>query len=135
MVAGAQQPKHGIDRGHSRGEDVGGLSAFQASDATLEGAAVRVCCARVVVAFILAQLLLHVCRGLKNRRDDSARSRFRLLSNVDRVGGESHAVFLLRRRGTPRASTARHALGKHNDQHSSLTQTIGWSLANLLWVE
>src|ERR1700686_763965 len=131
MVAGAQQPKHGIDCRHSRSEDVGGLPAFQASYAALERAAVGMRRARVVVAFVLAQLLLHICGGLKNWRDDSARSRFRLLSNVDRVCCESHAVFLLRSRGKQRAACT----CRHDHQYSSVTQTVGWSLANLLWEE
>ena len=92
MVARTQQPEHGVDRGHSRSKDVGRLAAFQTGHAALQRTPIGVGRARVVVAFIFAQRILHVRGGLKYGRDDSARRRFRLLADVDRVGGESHEI-------------------------------------------
>ena len=90
MVAGTQQPKHGVDGRHAGGEDVGRVAAFEARHAAFQRAPVGMLGAGIVVAFILAERLLHVRGGLKNRRDDGAGGGLRLLADMDRVGGESH---------------------------------------------
>ena len=92
VIARTQEAKHGVDRGHSRGENVGRLPAFQTRHAALQRLAVRVVGARVVVALVLAQRLVHVGRGLIDRRDDGAGGRVRLLPDVNRIRGKSHSV-------------------------------------------
>ncbi len=72
----------------------------------LERVARRVRDARVVVALVLADRLLHVGRGLVDRRDDRAGRRVGLLAGVDGSGLEVHladdGIESERRHGEPR---------------------------------
>ena len=90
VVAGTQQPKHGVDGRHAGSKDVSRVASLEAGHAALQSAPVGMLGAGVFVAFILSERLLHVRGGLKNRGDDGARGGLRLLADMDRVGGESH---------------------------------------------
>src|SRR5712692_3998406 len=84
------ETEDGVDGGHAGSENVGALPAFEFSDGALERFAIGMIGACVVVAFIFAQLGLHVGGGLIDRRNDGARSGIRLLPDVNRVGGKTH---------------------------------------------
>ena len=81
----------GADRRHARGEREAGLAALDRGDVGLERRARRVLRARVLVSLVPAELLLHVGRGLEDRRDDGAGGRIGLLAGVDADGGEVFA--------------------------------------------
>src|SRR5437763_16573674 len=51
-------------------------------------------CSRVVVALVLSQLLVDVCRSLINRRDNRACGGIRLLAHIDGIGGQTHDALL-----------------------------------------
>ena len=90
VVAGTQQPKHGVDGRHAGSKGVSRVASFEARHAALQSAPIGMLGAGVFVAFIFSERLLHVRGGLKNRGDDGARGGLRLLADMDRVGGESH---------------------------------------------
>ena len=56
------------------------------------GAPRRILRARVFVALVLAERVLHVRRRLEDRRDDRARGRIGLLAGVDADGGKSRVL-------------------------------------------
>ena len=91
VVAGAQKAKDGVDRGHARGENVGGRAAFETRHRALEGLAIRMRGAGVVESFVLAHRILDVRGGLVDGRDDGAGGGIRFLSDVDGIGGKTHA--------------------------------------------
>ena len=66
-------------------------AAFDRGDVGFERGAGRVLGARVLVALVLAELVLHVGRGLEDGRDDRAGAGIGLLSGVDADGREARA--------------------------------------------
>src|SRR5260370_7736228 len=90
MVPGTTQPEDGVNRRHPRGEHVGAFAAFEFRHGAFERLAVRVIGAPVVVAFVFAQLLLHVCRSLLDGRDNRSGGWIRLLPDAYRLSGKSH---------------------------------------------
>ena len=92
VVAGLEQRHHGAGRRHARGERERGLAVLDGGDVALERRARRVLRARVFVALVTPECLLHVGRGLINRGDDGAGRRVRLLAGVDADGAEPRVV-------------------------------------------
>src|SRR5437588_421511 len=78
---------HGAEAGRERDPVLGRL---ERREAALERRARGVVDARVVVALVLADGVLHVRRGLVDRRDDRAGGGVRLLALVDRARLEIH---------------------------------------------
>ena len=73
------------------GEGVRRLAPFDRGDVRLERGARRVLRPRVLVALVLAELLLHVGRGLEDGRDDRAGAGIGRLSGVNADGREARA--------------------------------------------
>src|SRR6202007_2754581 len=92
--AGRQQAKNRVNAGHPRREHIGAVAAFKFGDSTLEGFAVGVIRARVVVTFVLAQLFVDVGDAWVDGRDNRAGGGIRLLTHVNRIGGKAHDVLL-----------------------------------------
>ena len=90
VIARLQHAEDGVRRRHPRGEAVRVFAAFERGEVRLEHGARRVLRPRVLEAFVLAELRLHVGRGLENRIGDGAGDRLRLLAGVDAIGGEAH---------------------------------------------
>jgi hypothetical protein len=84
----------GRRRAEARGEGGAVLGVLQRRERRLQRRPRRVRDARVVVALVDADRLLHVRRRLVDRRDDRAGRRVRLLTDVDRPGLERRSVFV-----------------------------------------
>ena len=89
VVAGLEHRGDRADRRHARGKREPRLAALDRRDVALEREARRILRARVLVALVHAELVLHVGRCLIDRRDDGAGRRIRLLSGVQADGAES----------------------------------------------
>ncbi len=105
-----------VDEVHERGRrtDAGAernpvRRVLEARERDLERAARGVRDARVVVALVLADRLLHVGGGLVDRRDDRAGRRVGLLPDVNRARLEVEAVEVHRREPTGAAPGSRAA--------------------------
>ena len=77
VIAGREQLGDRVDRRHARGEGEAGPAALDRREVGFERGARRVLRARVLVALVPAELLLHVGGRLVDRRDDRARRRVR----------------------------------------------------------
>src|ERR1700682_3706676 len=94
-LAGTQQPKDGVDGGHSGSKNVSAPPAFEFSDGALQRFAIGMIGARVVVAFVFSKLALHVGGGLVDGRNNGAGGWIRLLPYVNSIGGKTHGGLLL----------------------------------------
>ena len=91
VVARRQQVHERRRRAEARRERPAVGGALERRDALLQRGARRVRDAGVVVSLVDTDRLLHVGRGLVDRRGESSRRRVRLLPLVDRPGLEVHA--------------------------------------------
>ena len=66
------------------------FAALERREIRFERVARRIPRARILVAFVAAELRLHVGRRLKDGDRDGARLRLRLLSGVNALGGKPH---------------------------------------------
>ena len=89
MVTGRERLEQGAGGREAGGEAEAVLAAFERSEVALEREARRVMRARVLVALILAERLLGVCRGLVDRHHHRAGGGIGILPGVDRAGSES----------------------------------------------
>src|SRR5256885_7782032 len=76
---------------HAGGKGKSFDAALDGGDVSLESSARRIVRARVLVAFVLAQLVLHVRRRLIDRRNDRAGGRVGFLARVQAQRAESRA--------------------------------------------
>ena len=89
-VARIEQVHDRRRRREAGGEGDAVACALEARERDLERGASRVRGARVVVALVLADRLLHVGRGLVDGRDHRSGHRIGLLPDMDRTGLELH---------------------------------------------
>jgi hypothetical protein len=94
VITGAEQSENGINCSHAGSENVSAFAAFEFGNGALEGLAVGMIGARVIVAFIFANFFVDVGGGLVDGRDDGAGSGIGFLSYVDGIGGKTHGVLL-----------------------------------------
>jgi hypothetical protein len=92
VVARLEQRADGADRRHARGKREPRLAALDGRDVALEREARRILRARVLVALVHAELVLHVGRCLIDRRDDGAGRRIRFLTCVQADGAEARGL-------------------------------------------
>ena len=106
VIARREQVHERRHRTEPGGERASVRGALERGDALLERRPRRVRDPRVVVALVDADRVLHVRRGLVDRRRDRARRRVRLLSLVDRAGLEVHRarIYVTRLRARRRGS-------------------------------
>ena len=100
MVAGLEHRADRADRRHAGRKRERRLAAFDPRDVALEREARRILRARVLEAFVDAELVLHVGGGLVNRRDDGAGGWIRLLAGVQADGAEPRVATELHDPGT-----------------------------------
>ena len=95
VIAGGQQVRDRIGRGHARRECERPRAVLERGETGLERGARRIAGARVLVALVLADGFLRECRGLEDRNGHGSGGRIRLLPRVDRERVEAR----LTRRG------------------------------------
>src|SRR6185503_13070884 len=92
VVAGLQEMRDRVGPGHARREREAPLPIFELGQARLERGARGIARARVVVALVLSDRLLHEGRGLEDRDLHAAGHSFGLLARVDRERLEARSA-------------------------------------------